>query len=663
MGYLGRRIGLSQDKGDSTPGGANGAVGGGILDLFASGYFERQDKTFNAPGAQPTGLTASGGIISDFSEGGTLYRAHTFTTSGSLVVTALGSEPAELEYLVVAGGGGGGSHVGGGGGAGGMKTTHPDIPAPRRQTTITATAGPTTYPVSIGAGGAGTTADGQSPPQAGGTGTNSVFGPVTANGGGGGGAGFSAGNLGGSGGGTGHGPSDSVLTPPAVPDADQGFRGGGAQNNPAAGAGGGGGAGAVGGDAAPGAGGDGGAGLGIGIIPSPPSINSGNGYFYAGGGGGGTYVNAHAGDGGRGGGGGGSAQGPDPNPPPAQGGVDGFQDGQAGGVAAGRAGGNGGYNTGGGAGGSAHPGGQGGFGGSGIVIVRYKIGSILSTKATGGSVSFYGGKTIHTFATSGTFTNTSGSDLTVEYIAIAGGGSGGSCNGPAYGGGGGAGGVVSNIPGFMPATTAAPVVGQGAPNALTVTVGAGGAKLVTGNSDVAGGDGVNTTITGPGPWSVTAYKGGGGGGNTAGAKGGNGSYGSGGGGEESEGTGGAGTPGQGNNGGAGNEGGDRGGGGGGAGEAGNTDGAGQGGDGVRLPSTYHNPQSTVGAPGPAGGYYVAGGGGGGSAASTPAAGGDGGGGAGGSDAVQNTGSGGGAKNDGSISGQGGSGLVIIAYDT
>ena len=26
MGYLGRRIGLSQDKGDSTPGGADGAV-------------------------------------------------------------------------------------------------------------------------------------------------------------------------------------------------------------------------------------------------------------------------------------------------------------------------------------------------------------------------------------------------------------------------------------------------------------------------------------------------------------------------------------------------------------------------------------------------------------------------------------------------------------
>ena len=58
MGHLGRRIGLSQDQGDSNPGGADGAVGGGILDLFANGYFERQDKIYNAPGLIPplTGL-------------------------------------------------------------------------------------------------------------------------------------------------------------------------------------------------------------------------------------------------------------------------------------------------------------------------------------------------------------------------------------------------------------------------------------------------------------------------------------------------------------------------------------------------------------------------------------------------------------------------------
>ena len=54
MGYLGRRIGKSQDQGDSNPGGADGAVGGGILDLFANGYFERQGDIYNAPGVGPT---------------------------------------------------------------------------------------------------------------------------------------------------------------------------------------------------------------------------------------------------------------------------------------------------------------------------------------------------------------------------------------------------------------------------------------------------------------------------------------------------------------------------------------------------------------------------------------------------------------------------------
>ena len=47
MGYLGRRIGKSQDKGNSSPEAANGAVGGGILDLFSSGYFERQGNLYN----------------------------------------------------------------------------------------------------------------------------------------------------------------------------------------------------------------------------------------------------------------------------------------------------------------------------------------------------------------------------------------------------------------------------------------------------------------------------------------------------------------------------------------------------------------------------------------------------------------------------------------
>ena len=128
MGYLGRRIGLSQGKGDSTPGGADGAVGGGILDLFAQGYFNREGNIHNSPGLAPSGLTATGGVISDYTDSSTVYRAHIFTSSGTFVVTDLGSIGTDVEYLCVAGGGGGG--VGGdytgyqaGGGGGGAGTS------------------------------------------------------------------------------------------------------------------------------------------------------------------------------------------------------------------------------------------------------------------------------------------------------------------------------------------------------------------------------------------------------------------------------------------------------------------------------------------------------------------------------------------------------------
>ena len=52
MGYLGRRIGKSQDTGNSDPA-SRTDVGGGILDLFAAGYFERQGKSYNNPGLPP----------------------------------------------------------------------------------------------------------------------------------------------------------------------------------------------------------------------------------------------------------------------------------------------------------------------------------------------------------------------------------------------------------------------------------------------------------------------------------------------------------------------------------------------------------------------------------------------------------------------------------
>ena len=132
---------------------------------------------------------------------------------------------------------------------------------------------------------------------------------------------------------------------------------------------------------------------------------SGNGWFAGGGGGGGNTDSCHlltTSNGGDGGGG------------------DGFANAQ---------GQNGTFSTGGGGGGSAYglPGPVGpsrGGGGSGIVVVRYLIASGQSgtAKASGGSISFYGGKTIHTFTSTGNFVTPGSFSETVEYVAIGGGG-------------------------------------------------------------------------------------------------------------------------------------------------------------------------------------------------------------------------------------------------
>jgi hypothetical protein len=84
-------------------------------------------------------LATGGNTVNDYSEGGISYRAHIFTSNGTLTFSAGG----EVQYLVVAGGGGGGGGwQGGGGGAGGYLSA---------STSVTARA----YTVTIGAGGTG----------------------------------------------------------------------------------------------------------------------------------------------------------------------------------------------------------------------------------------------------------------------------------------------------------------------------------------------------------------------------------------------------------------------------------------------------------------------------------------------------------------------------
>ena len=246
-----------------------------------------------------------------------------------------------VEVLVVAGGGGGGVCYGGGGGGGGVLYSN--------QYPVTPGSG---ISVSIGNGGTNrvnVVGDG-------GQGQNSVFGNMTAIGGGYGGG--NCGNAGGSGGSGGGGSgTGSARVSGGSGTLGQGFEG---ETSIAAGGGGGGGAGSNGYQRS---GGDG----------LPFSI-SGSVQYYGGGGTGGGPLDLPGGAGG--GGMGGTA------------------------VASGRADGR--ANTGGGGGGSIISGsGVSGVGGSGIVIVRYPG----PQKATGGNtITEAGGYTIHTFTSAGTFT-------------------------------------------------------------------------------------------------------------------------------------------------------------------------------------------------------------------------------------------------------------------
>jgi hypothetical protein len=271
-------------------------------------------------------FSATGGTIITPGNG---YNYHTFTSPGTFTVTS--APPTfNVEYVVVAGGGGGGTGTGGGGGAGGVKyaASYPINPG--------------SYPVTVGPG---------APPSAMGSvsfdGNPSVFGSITATGGGRGASGapslINTASPGGSGGG-GMSYSTASSTTAGTGNPGEGNPGGdGSGNN---GGGGGGGAGAAGANA-PGVG-TGGIGVQYPQFTGPligvPSLAPLSGYF--GGGGGGTSPGGNPSSGGLGGGGAAAT---------------------AGGAGSGvtNSGGGGGANW------SYTPGLTSGGGGSGIVIIRY----------------------------------------------------------------------------------------------------------------------------------------------------------------------------------------------------------------------------------------------------------------------------------------------------
>lgn len=362
-------------------------------------------------------IVASGGSVSDVTINGTLYRVHTFTSTGSSTFSVSsvgnGSNP-KVEYLVVAGGGAGGypsDRTGGGGGAGGL--LH-NIGAG-----ISVSA--TSYPLSIGAGGTG----GVVPTN----GQNSTAFGVTAIGGGRGGGSAYLSATGGSSGGTYHNAADTVKSG----TSGQGTSGGAGYDsgNVSVGfkAGGGGGSFSAGSSASSGINGNGGSG-------TPLKMASNTATYYAAGGGGGNQVYTAQSLGGNGGGGNGAV-----NSTTA--------------ATAGAA------NTGSGGGGGAVSNGGSSFlaganGGSGIIIIRYPLemtGIPINTSnvgivATGGNISydFVSGTTykIHTFRSSDTFSVSSLGSLggQIEYLIAAGGGGGAD-----RGGGGGGGGVITNFGG------------------------------------------------------------------------------------------------------------------------------------------------------------------------------------------------------------------------
>ncbi len=116
-------------------------------------FYARTGKEAAGPNIPPPApISASGGTKTTSG----VYTIHTFTSSGSLVVssTAVGL-PNAIEYLVVAGGGGGGCHSAGGGGGGGYRSSvGSESSGGGGSTESTITAAVKTYPVTMGAGGA-----------------------------------------------------------------------------------------------------------------------------------------------------------------------------------------------------------------------------------------------------------------------------------------------------------------------------------------------------------------------------------------------------------------------------------------------------------------------------------------------------------------------------
>jgi hypothetical protein len=204
--------------------------------------FGYQVLGFGAGGKPDAYIAATGGTVTTVD---TNFKVHVFTSNGTFCVSAGSGDLAKVDYMVLAGGGGGAGPMSGGGGAGGYRESH-EVPvsgpwtnSPLAKTSCASLPVESPVPVTVGAGGAPWFINAVNPPTTSpqGSGTNSVFSTITSAGGGGNPM------CGGSGGGGGRtttsGASGNV--PPTSPaqGTDGGGNGGGNANDNGAGGGGG----------------------------------------------------------------------------------------------------------------------------------------------------------------------------------------------------------------------------------------------------------------------------------------------------------------------------------------------------------------------------------------------------------------------------------------
>ena len=74
--------------------------GSDLFGYFVSGKHKEFHTAQFASAQSLTGLTATGGVINDYATGNTVYRSHTFTTSGAYEVTDLGDFDSTVDVIL-----------------------------------------------------------------------------------------------------------------------------------------------------------------------------------------------------------------------------------------------------------------------------------------------------------------------------------------------------------------------------------------------------------------------------------------------------------------------------------------------------------------------------------------------------------------------------------